>query len=61
MGSQYVKEKLTVAPYVLRALQRGVRVLLYYGDTDMACNYLMGQRFARQLGVPVRARDRSLN
>ncbi|VDN21649.1 unnamed protein product [Cylicostephanus goldi] len=28
-----------------------VRVLLYYGDTDMACNFMMGQQFSDQLGL----------
>ncbi|KAH7704510.1 Serine carboxypeptidase F41C3.5 precursor [Aphelenchoides avenae] len=32
-------------------LANGVRVLLYYGDTDAVCNFLMGQKFPVQLGL----------
>ncbi|EFO88932.1 hypothetical protein CRE_06514 [Caenorhabditis remanei] len=28
-----------------------VRVLVYYGYTDMACNFIMGQQFVDQLGL----------
>jgi len=32
------------------AVNSGIRVLLYYGDVDMACNFLMGERFSNKLG-----------
>lgn len=35
---------------VQQAANAGVRVLLYNGDVDMACNFLMGQRFSDLLG-----------
>ena len=30
-----------------------IRWILYVGDTDMACNFLMGQQFADRLGLRV--------
>lgn len=27
--------------------------MIYSGDVDMACNFLMGQRFSRKLGLKV--------
>jgi cathepsin A (carboxypeptidase C) len=33
------------------AIQHGVRGVIYNGDTDMACNFLMGQRFSASLGL----------
>ncbi|KAF1748532.1 hypothetical protein GCK72_024999 [Caenorhabditis remanei] len=32
-------------------MKNHVRVLVYYGDTDMACNFMMGQQFVDQLGL----------
>jgi len=34
-------------------LASGVRILVYNGDTDMACNFLMGQKFVAQLNRPL--------
>ncbi|CAK5014788.1 unnamed protein product [Meloidogyne enterolobii] len=31
-------------------LNANVRLLLYYGDVDGVCNFLIGQKFSRQLG-----------
>ncbi|MDK0642987.1 hypothetical protein P5E91_15515, partial [Clostridium perfringens] len=31
-------------------INTGLRGMLYSGDVDMACNFLMGQRFSRKLG-----------
>jgi hypothetical protein len=38
-------------PQVEQAVEAGLRVLLYYGDTDMACNFLLGQRFSQSLNL----------
>jgi len=35
-------------------LNGNVRLLLYYGDIDGVCNFLIGQKFSRQLGFNVR-------
>jgi len=48
----YVKQYEDMAPFVKKIVNANVRVLLYYGDTDMACNFMMGQIFADQLGIP---------
>lgn len=42
-----------MAPFIKKIIKAGVRVLLYYGDTDMACNFIMGQQFAASLNLPV--------
>uniref|UniRef100_A0A915P624 Carboxypeptidase n=1 Tax=Meloidogyne floridensis TaxID=298350 RepID=A0A915P624_9BILA len=39
-----------MSPFVKKVLAAKVKTLLYYGDTDMACNFLLGQQFASQLG-----------
>ncbi|CAJ0565680.1 unnamed protein product, partial [Mesorhabditis spiculigera] len=49
--STYQKQYTDMTPFVKKILNAHVRVLLYYGDTDMACNFLMGQQFAYQLGL----------
>jgi hypothetical protein len=47
-----------MSPYVMKVLNAKVRTLLYYGDTDMACNFLLGQQFSAQLGLQVIIRNR---
>jgi len=42
-----------MSPFVKKVLGAKVKTLLYYGDTDMACNFLLGQQFASQLGYRV--------
>uniref|UniRef100_A0A915NAS6 Carboxypeptidase n=1 Tax=Meloidogyne javanica TaxID=6303 RepID=A0A915NAS6_MELJA len=42
-----------MSPFVKKVLAAKVKTLLYYGDTDMACNFLLGQQFASQLGYRV--------
>jgi carboxypeptidase C (cathepsin A) len=41
------------APYYKKIVKSGVRVLLYYGDTDVICQFLSGQKFADTLGLKV--------
>lgn len=48
----YKKQYTDMTPFVQKIVKANVRVLLYYGDTDMACNFMMGQQFASQLGFP---------
>ncbi|CAI4224220.1 unnamed protein product [Auanema sp. JU1783] len=47
----YEKQYTDMSPFIRKILSAHVRVLLYYGDTDMACNFMMGQQFADQLGI----------
>jgi cathepsin A (carboxypeptidase C) len=49
---KYQKQYTDMSPFIKKIVNSGVRVLLYYGDTDMACNFMMGQQFAAQLGYP---------
>ncbi|EYC11833.1 hypothetical protein Y032_0049g1801 [Ancylostoma ceylanicum] len=46
----YQKQYGDMAPFIKKIVGANVRVLLYYGDTDMACNFMMGQQFSDQLG-----------
>lgn len=49
--TKYQKQYTDVAPFVKKIIDAHVRVLLYYGDTDMACNFMMGQQFSANLGL----------
>uniref|UniRef100_A0A914YXK5 Carboxypeptidase n=1 Tax=Panagrolaimus superbus TaxID=310955 RepID=A0A914YXK5_9BILA len=49
----YQKQYTDMTPIVRKIINADVRVLLYYGDTDMACNFMMGQQFADRLGYPL--------
>uniref|UniRef100_A0A914HZ48 Carboxypeptidase n=1 Tax=Globodera rostochiensis TaxID=31243 RepID=A0A914HZ48_GLORO len=51
IGKLYSTIYSDMSPFVLKAIEANLRVLLYYGDTDMACNFLLGQHFSKQLGV----------
>jgi len=46
----YGKQYTDMAPFIKKIVNAQVRVLLYYGDVDMACNFMMGQQFAAGLG-----------
>ncbi|PAV77470.1 hypothetical protein WR25_26339 [Diploscapter pachys] len=50
----YHKEVHETAPIFQRAIQAGLKVMIYNGDVDMVCNFLLGQRFSRKLGIPVK-------
>lgn len=47
----YQKQYGDMVPFITKILKAHVRILLYYGDTDMACNFMMGQQFAASLGI----------
>ncbi|VDO05341.1 unnamed protein product [Haemonchus placei] len=49
----YQNQYKDMAPFIKKIVAGDVRVLLYYGDTDMACNFIMGQKFVDQLGLEV--------
>uniref|UniRef100_A0A915PNG6 Carboxypeptidase n=1 Tax=Setaria digitata TaxID=48799 RepID=A0A915PNG6_9BILA len=50
----YEKVYKDMGPFIKEIVRAKVRVLLYYGDTDMACNFLMGQQFSAALNLPVK-------
>uniref|UniRef100_A0A915MNV7 Serine carboxypeptidase n=1 Tax=Meloidogyne javanica TaxID=6303 RepID=A0A915MNV7_MELJA len=43
-----------MANFTKTILNANIRMILYYGDLDMICNFLMGQRFTEQLGFDIR-------
>ncbi|CAJ0959782.1 unnamed protein product, partial [Mesorhabditis belari] len=47
----YQKQYTDMTPFIKKVIDANVRVLLYYGDTDMACNFMMGQQFVYGLGL----------
>ncbi|PAV87210.1 hypothetical protein WR25_18873 isoform A [Diploscapter pachys] len=47
----YQKQYGDMAPFIKKIVNNHVRVILYYGDVDMACNFMMGQQFAAGLGL----------
>ncbi|VDM93132.1 unnamed protein product [Onchocerca ochengi] len=47
----YDKVYSDMAPFIKEIIKANVRVLLYYGDTDMACNFMMGQKFSASLNL----------
>uniref|UniRef100_A0AC34RM70 Carboxypeptidase n=1 Tax=Panagrolaimus sp. JU765 TaxID=591449 RepID=A0AC34RM70_9BILA len=49
----YGRRYSDVSEFVKKIVDVGVKVLLYYGDTDAVCNFLMGQTFANELGLPL--------
>ncbi|KAI1728278.1 serine carboxypeptidase domain-containing protein [Ditylenchus destructor] len=51
VGEKYGKIHGDMSPFIKKILSAHVRVLLYYGDTDMACNFMMGQQFSARLGL----------
>ncbi|TMS33422.1 hypothetical protein L596_001165 [Steinernema carpocapsae] len=46
----YTKQSQEMSDLVKNALNEELRVLFMHGDADLACNWLMGQRFASSLG-----------
>ncbi|VDM19086.1 unnamed protein product [Wuchereria bancrofti] len=56
ISTTYEKIYGDMAPFVKKIIKAGVRVLLYYGDTDMACNFIMGQQFSASLNLPRKRR-----
>uniref|UniRef100_A0AC35TM41 Carboxypeptidase n=1 Tax=Rhabditophanes sp. KR3021 TaxID=114890 RepID=A0AC35TM41_9BILA len=47
----YQKQYTDTAPFFHTIIKANVRILLYYGDVDMACNFMMGQQFSASLGL----------
>lgn len=53
VGALYTNLYPTVKEVYLKLLSLGLRVLVYNGDTDMACNFLGDQWFVEDLGFKV--------
>ncbi|KAL3104641.1 hypothetical protein niasHT_022352 [Heterodera trifolii] len=58
VGILYTTEYSDMSPFVRKAINANLRVLLYSGDTDMACNFLSGQHFSAQLGLATIAKKK---
>ncbi|XP_038610532.1 lysosomal protective protein-like isoform X2 [Tachyglossus aculeatus] len=50
--TQYQRQYTDMAPFYRKLLQNNIRVLVYNGDTDMACNFLGGEKFVASLNQP---------
>lgn len=53
VGSNYTTLYTSMKDAYLKLLSVGLRALVYNGDTDMACNFLGGQWFVKDLGIEV--------
>lgn len=53
VGDGYRMIYQDMSSQVKNAVSAGLRVLIYNGDGDMACNFIMGQRFVNGLGYKV--------
>ncbi|XP_051787611.1 cathepsin A-like [Erpetoichthys calabaricus] len=51
VGSQYVINYTTMGDFYLKLLAKGLRVLVYNGDTDLTCNFLGDQWFVEGLDL----------
>uniref|UniRef100_A0A915P7H0 Carboxypeptidase n=1 Tax=Meloidogyne floridensis TaxID=298350 RepID=A0A915P7H0_9BILA len=45
---------IEMANFTKIILNANIRMLFYYGDLDVVCNFLLGQRFTEQLGFKVK-------
>ncbi|KHJ79991.1 serine carboxypeptidase, partial [Oesophagostomum dentatum] len=50
ISNTYDRQYGEMASRVKNGLDKGLKGMIYSGDVDMACNFLMGQRFSRKLG-----------
>ncbi|KAK6738122.1 hypothetical protein RB195_020308 [Necator americanus] len=50
ISNTYDRQYGEMSSRVKNALDKGLKGMIYSGDIDMACNFLMGQRFSRKLG-----------
>ncbi|XP_068943596.1 lysosomal protective protein-like [Petaurus breviceps papuanus] len=50
---QYERQYVDMAPFYQELLQSNIRILVYSGDTDMACNFWGAEKFVVSLNQPV--------
>ncbi|XP_078005248.1 lysosomal protective protein-like [Phascolarctos cinereus] len=51
--SQYQRQYMDMAPFYQELLHSNTRMLVYNGDTDVACNFLGAEKFVEPLYQPV--------
>ncbi|KAH7722451.1 Protein F41C3.5 [Aphelenchoides avenae] len=47
--NNYTQTDSDMRPQIRKIVNSGAHVLLYYGDTDLACNFIGGQEFSNAL------------
>jgi cathepsin A (carboxypeptidase C) len=53
-GVGYQRQYNDMTTFFEKILEAKVPILLYYGDVDMVCNFMHGQKFVSQLGLPIK-------
>lgn len=53
----YISTEFDMKPYIREVVKHNIRVLLFYGDADYACNIILGQRFTAELKLQVRCSE----
>jgi len=59
VGRQYQILYQNMVAQFRKILGKGLKILVYHGDTDMACNFLMGQQFTSKLGLQLKEQKRA--
>uniref|UniRef100_A0AC34G586 Serine carboxypeptidase n=1 Tax=Panagrolaimus sp. ES5 TaxID=591445 RepID=A0AC34G586_9BILA len=49
----YKNQYSDMTSFFKKVINAKIPILLYYGDTDSICNFMMGQKFSLQLGLPL--------
>ncbi|XP_039248769.2 lysosomal protective protein-like [Styela clava] len=63
VNREYKKIYKDVSPFIKTILEEmdDIRVLLYFGDVDMACNHMGGEKFVDDLGYKITMERRTWN
>ncbi|CAI5454106.1 unnamed protein product [Caenorhabditis angaria] len=57
----YIDRLFEMDEYVKIAMRNDVRVLLFYGDADMVCPFMMGQKFVERLGIEFHVKTQKID